>query len=402
MKNVKFKIFFIGALLSLSAALTGCTEAENPVLENSTTPAPTETAEATERETDTEESSETVPTRKETEIMITAEQNETSAESETAAETSAETYPVSAEAPGSVPDSYREDGENGLKVIGRNGHYTGLMGCWGTMENCDKYTAAVNRAKEALPNVNVYSMVIPTSSDFYTPEDVTGFTESQKKKIDHITEGLSGVTNADAYSALAAHLEEPIFSRTDFHWFPLGAYYASEAFAKSAGAENDFAALSLYKPVERGGYLGATAKYANSDNLNSDPETFTLYISPNDERLKTRYYDVSFQNGYDGDLFVTRDASAYYCSFLGADNLIAEIETDVKNGRTLVIFKDSYGNAIVPFLTTCFEKIYVCDPRYIEVNAKEFCENVGATDILFATCTFTPAGPNCSYVQSLF
>ena len=76
--------------------------------------------------------------------------------------------------------------------------------------------------------------------------------------------------------------------------------------------------------------------------------------------------------------------------------------TDCDNGRTLVIFKESYGNALAPFLTSCFESIYVCDVRYFDLNAKEFCESVGATDLLFAVCTFTPAGPNCSYVQNLF
>lgn len=401
MKNVKMKAIVIGLIISL--ILSGCTEAENPTLTNDTAPASSEDTSPPETVSDTEEKSETFTTRKETELMTSTAQKEPAPESAvTSSDTVPETAAISAEAPGNVPDSYREDGENGIKIIGRNGHYMGLMGCWGTTENCGEYAAALNRAKEALPEVNVYSMVIPTSSEFYTPEDVTGFTASQKNKIDHITEKLVNITDADAYSALAAHLDEPIYTRTDHHWQPLGAYYAAEAFAKSAGIESEFAALSEYKEVIKEGYVGSLYNYSESENLHSDPEAFIMYISPNDEELKTVYYDTAFQNGRDSDLFVSRDGGAYYCSFLGSDDRIAEIETGVKNGKTLVIFKESYGNALVPFLTTCFEKIYVCDVRYFETDAKGFCESVGATDLLFATCTFTPAGPNCSYVKALF
>ena len=37
---------------------------------------------------------------------------------------------------------------------------------------------------------------------------------------------------------------------------------------------------------------------------------------------------------------------------------LAEIKTDVKNGRTLVLIKDSYGNALTPYFIGSFEKIF--------------------------------------------
>lgn len=312
-----------------------------------------------------------------------------------------ETTPTVTETPGNVPDSYREDGENGIKIIGRNGHYMGLMGCWGTLGNCERYAAAVNKAASSLSGVNVYNMVIPTSSEFYVPDDITGFTSSQKEKIDHVAKNLSGVTDVDVYSALKSHTDEYIYTRTDHHWQPLGAYYAAEAFAKAAGVGDKFAPLSDYTMVTKEGYMGSLYFYSKSENLNSDPEPFTMYISPNDSALKTTYYNTAFQNGYESDLFVTRDAGAYYCSFLGSDDRIAKIETDCNNGKTLVVMKESYGNGIIPFLTTCYQTIYVCDVRYFDLNAVQFCKDVGATDLLFATCTFTPAGPNVGEVEKV-
>ena len=275
----------------------------------------------------------------------------------------------------------------------------GLMGCWGTFENCERYAAAVNKAAAALPGVKVYSMVIPTSSEFYVPEDITGFTSSQKEKIDHTADKLSGVANVDVYSALKAHTDEYIYTRTDHHWQPLGAYYAAEVFAKAAGVADKFADISEYKKVTKEGYMGSLYNYSKSEKLNSDPEPFTMYISPNDSALKTTYYDTSFQNGKESDLFVSRDAGAYYCSFLGSDDRIAKIETDCANGKTLVVMKESYGNGLIPFLTQCYQTIYVCDVRYFDLNAIQFCKDVNADDLLFATCTYTPAGPNVKEVE---
>lgn len=379
MKNRNFKI--IALALALSGALTfgGCSEGTESEVTGGGTNAPS-VSRSSEENAMTQSSG-----NANTDAV-------TDAEAVTDAPQTTEEVQTPTEVPGNVPDSYREDGESGIKIIGRNGHYMGLMGCWGTFGCCDSYIAAVNKAATVLDGVNVYSMVIPTSSEFYVPEDITGFTASQKEKIDYIASGLSGVTNVDAYSALAAKTDEYIYTRTDHHWQPLGAYYAAKAFAEAGGFTDTFASLSQYKQVTKEGYMGSLYNYSKSENLKSDPEPFTMYISPNDEALKTTYYDTSFQNGYESDLFISRDAGAYYVSFLGSDIEIAKIETDCKNGKTLVIFKESYGNAVVPFLTTSFETIYVCDVRFFDINAMQFCKDVGATDLLFATCTFTPAG----------
>lgn len=373
------KIIAVGLAASL-LVLSGCgEEKDTPIVTEGTSSVITEATTAT-----TETEAKTAPP--ETEATTTE------------AATEAETVAPVTEKLGEVPDDYRGEGDSGIKVIGRNGHYTGLMGCWGTFENCDRYAAAVNRAAAALPDVDVYNMVIPTSSDFYVPSDMTGFTASQKEKIDYINEKLENVINVDAYSALSSHTDEYIYTRTDYHWQPLGGYYAAEAFAKTAGLEG-FAPLSDYTEVTKEGYVGSLGGYA--EILKSDPEPFTMYVSPNNGSLKTTYYDTSFQNGREGNLFVSPDAGAYYCSFLGTDNLIAKIETDCTNGKTLVVMKESYGNALIPFLTQSYQTIYVCDVRYFDLNCMEFCKDAGADDLLFAVCTYTPAGPNIKGVETV-
>lgn len=48
------------------------------------------------------------------------------------------------------------------------------------------------------------------------------------------------------------------------------------------------------------------------------------------------------------------------------DMKIVYINTDVKSGRSLLIIKDSYPNALVPCFTGSFEEIWTADMRYLK------------------------------------
>lgn len=248
-------------------------------------------------------------------------------------------------------------------------------------------------------DVQVYSLVAPTAVSYYLPEEYANYTASETENIDNINSYLNGVKPVDVYNALKPHTAEAIYARTDHHWLPLGAYYAAEAFAKVADVP--FASLSDYDTATKKDYVGSMYTYTESAVLLDNPEEFTYYIPKN--KYKTTYYSTSFTDPTEGDLLMNLDGydnSMYYLVFMGGDDKITHVETDCKNGRTLVIFKDSYGNALVPCLTSSFENIYVCDMRYFELNAIDFCKQVGCTDLLFAMNTFSATGGNESYLES--
>lgn len=269
-------------------------------------------------------------------------------------------------------------------------------GAWG---NEVKYAEDVNAYKEALgKDVNVYSMVLPTNVSFYLPENYLDLVESEKDDIDSIEKNLKNVTHVDAYTALLKHKKEAIYSRTDHHWQPLGAYYAAEEFAKDAGV--DFADISEYKKHILSGYVGTMYGYTKSSTLLENPEPFIYYEPQTD--VEVTQYTSSFTNPTETELFINPenlDSSSYYLVF-GMDDNIRHIRTKCRNGRTLVIFKDSYGNALLPFLTSSFENIYLCDIRYFDINAKSFIEEVEATDVLFAMCTYSAVGQNREHISA--
>lgn len=284
---------------------------------------------------------------------------------------------------------------NNILVVNKRGIML-YGGAWG---NEIKYSEDVNAYKEALgKDINVYSMVLPTSVSYYLPENYLDLVESEKKDLDSIEEHLKDVINVDAYTALLKHKQEALYSRTDHHWQPLGAYYASQEFAKVAGV--DFADISEYNKHVLSGYVGTLYGYTKSSTLLENPEPFIYYEPKTD--VEVTQYTSSFTNPTETELLLnpdTLDNSSYYLVF-GMDDNIRHVKTQCKNGRTLVIFKDSYGNALLPFLTSSFENIYLCDVRYFDINAKSFIEEVEATDVLFAMCTYSAVGPNREYISA--
>lgn len=306
------------------------------------------------------------------------------------------TTTVTTTAPPPIEDNPAADGEMTNNILIANNRGINIYGGgWGLEK---EYARFVNDYKKSLPTVNVYSLTAPTAGSFYTPENYKDLFSSEKDDFDSIAEELVDVFQVDAYSALLAHKNEDIYSRTDHHWQPLGAYYAAQAFAQVAGVE--FPDIKEYQKVILHDYVGTLYGYTQSATLLNNPENF-IYYKPKTELTVTQY-DKYFQNPVETSLFLdttNMDKSSYYLVF-GMDDRIVHVNTSCKNGRNLIIFKDSYGNAMLPVLTGSFENIYLCDIRYFEINPISFAINVDCTDMLFAMCSFSAVGPNRNYINT--
>ena len=304
-----------------------------------------------------------------------------------------ETAPVTTLPNANEPAADNGEITNNIMIVNNRG----LMlygGAWGSEL---VYADYVNEYKERLGNsVNVYSMVLPTAVSFYLPENYKDLSESEKDDLDSMAAAFRGVKHVDAYTALLAHKDEHIYSRTDHHWQQLVAYYAAQAFANAAGVP--FAGFDKYNKVTLQGYVGTIYGFTQSADIINNPEEF-VYFKPKD-KVDVKIYDTAFQNPVDGELFMSTENmsnSDYYLTF-ALDDQIKFLHTGMKNGRTLVIFKDSYGNALPSLLTYSFENIYLCDIRYFDINAIDFIKQVNATDVLFSMNTFS-AVSNQDYIK---
>lgn len=109
----------------------------------------------------------------------------------------------------------------------------------------------------------------------------------------------------------------------------------------------------------------------------------------------------SFDYQYEGSLLYDVDVANSYIRFMGGDDSSVKIKTGVNNGRKLLVVKDSYGNAEIPFYTNSFEEIYVVDMRYFKCNLVNFINDMDITDVLFTMAAYSVVGGNAENIDTL-
>ncbi|MBR0231527.1 MAG: hypothetical protein IJQ53_04810 [Clostridia bacterium] len=255
----------------------------------------------------------------------------------------------------------------------------------------------INNFKKAIGDgVNVYVLAEPLASAFYAPEKYAYAIKNHKDCFEGLRDALEDVKYVDALGALSLHIDEDIYSRTDHHWNALGAYYACKEFAKTAGTPFDD--LSTFTVQSESGIVGSLYAFSKAQVLKDNPDTFVWYIPTRNHSVS--YYNVNnFSGPIMSDKTLFSNASGYI-KFIYGDSYTTDIITDVGNGRRLLVFKDSYGNALAPFLVSMFDEIIIADFREFQVDTRAFIKEHGITDVCFALCAFATVNAG-SYVNKL-
>lgn len=273
-----------------------------------------------------------------------------------------------------------------VKMYGDN---AGVMLFGGNKAMGTRYAELISQYKQALgEDVNVYNIVVPTSVEFYLPKKFNKYSSSEKDAIDHIYSSYTAdVIPIDAYTEISQHTDEYIYLRTDHHWSQRGAYYAYAALVKAMG-ETPKDIDADYVQGTKEGYVGSLYGYTNDPVLKNSPETFTYYLPQGNYR--TWYYDyATLEPIGEGPLIYENTSPQYaYGMFLGSDAIHTKVVTENNTGRKVCVFKESYGNAFVPFLTDSFDEIYVIDIRYFGRNAVDYMKEKGITDVIFINNAF--------------
>ena len=260
----------------------------------------------------------------------------------------------------------------------------------GNRDNAEDYAHTINTLKKLLPDTNVYSMLALTQNTFITPAELEKSKYTELSDSEYISNMLSkDIKVIDTMKALLPHQKENLFFLRDCHWQQLGAYYAAQSFAKSAGV--NFAKLSDYDKYEED-CLGSVYAATQYEGLMYEGETFTYYVPKNE--YTTDYYNEDYEFQFEYPLMPRSDynTTAFYSLFMVADSYIKHITTDVNNDRVLVVLKDDYPSAMIPCLTSSFSEIYVIDVRYCNFNVADFCVEKGATDVLVGMTTENALG----------
>lgn len=258
----------------------------------------------------------------------------------------------------------------------------------------EEYAGVLNEFADSLKKeeVKLYSLIAPTQGEFYMPDFITE-NLSQEKAIEKWARYLRNVRPVFVCSQLRNHTEEEIYNRTDHHWSPLGAYYASQTLASDLHL--DFLPLDEYEPAVVHDYVGTMYKFSGDKEILNYPEDFVYYVPPGD--YVAEFIDYTYTNGRTTGESEIHEApllrnfpdgsGAAYSTFLGGDNHTVKIvNRNDKSGRKALIVKDSYGNAMVPCLVNSFDELHVIDFRYFPHSLLGYVRDNGITDLIFVNC----------------
>lgn len=248
--------------------------------------------------------------------------------------------------------------------------------------NSARYCLLVNQLAQNLAGkAQLYSMLCPISSGVMLTEqrlEEIGCSD-EAKAADWFYRNMDpSVKTVAMVNALKAHNDEYIFFRTDHHWTALGAYYAYREWCKVKGVTPH--ELSFFKETMTfDGFLGTF--YSSSDNnasLAANPDTVYAYV-PNGTNSMTMYTDYNSDRYNEYQWNIVYDVSNYpdgglYDTFAGGDQPFNYAHNEeITDGSSVLVVKDSYANAFIPFLIDHYEYIYWIDFR----NFKSWCEEQG-------------------------
>jgi len=259
-----------------------------------------------------------------------------------------------------------------------------------------RYVAIVNRVAEkyAEKGVRVVSAAPPQAISVMVESEYMGKLGSadQAEIMTYFNENLSeDVYFVDTVSLLREHNDEYIYFRTDHHWTALGAYYVYEAICEQldlepASLEEDF---ELW---DQGRFIGSL--YYKAPKTKALKEDNVYAYNPTDD-MTTRIYKKggsSFEHTVLTDMSKS-NANAKYMTFLAGDHpLVRIVNNDLPDAGNVLVIKDSFGNAMAPFFTMNYHKVYIVDYRYYSESMSSMIKSFEIDDVIFL--------PNVSEIQT--
>ncbi len=219
-------------------------------------------------------------------------------------------------------------------------------------------------------NLNTVSKISAQATASGVPLTVAVVPRRMDARTDILPPLYQSNATAAPYRTLAEELPSAIifesitadtaWFRTDHHWTAEGAYTAYTALASTLGytpyPRTDFTVETVTES-----FLGTTDAAAGILGIKPDKIDLWRYAGDTAFQLTKDGAPTAFAGFYDLAKLETRDG---YGVFLGGNAGMTEIDLGKDDTRpTLLLLKDSYANALIPFLARHY-RILAVDPRY--------------------------------------
>lgn len=228
-----------------------------------------------------------------------------------------------------------------------------------------------------LTDSDVYMAIVPDKG-YYLAEASGHLAMDYDALYRQVVQGMPWATHIDLRPALS--LQD--YYRTDTHWrqehlIP-AAKVLCDALGVTAPGADQYAQTVLDRPFY-GVYYGQAA-------LPMEPETMVLL--ENDLLDNCTVYD--HETGKTGSIYdqTKLEGKDLYEVFLSGSKSLLTIENpNAATDRELIVFRDSFGSAMVPLLLSDYAKVTVVDIRYIQIDVLERFLEFNGQDVLLLYST---------------
>ena len=228
---------------------------------------------------------------------------------------------------------------------------------------CDKY----------LSKANIYSAIIPDKNYYLNDDHLTIDYEKLKTLVN---DKLTNVEYIDIWN----ELDLDCYYKTDIHWRQEKINKVAIKIKSSIVKEKQEEVLYNEENVGKfyGTYYGQIACDVTADDM---------YILTNDMINEAVVYNYETKETL--GIYDKRESNDKYDVYLsGATPLIGIKNPNVKNGKELLIFRDSFGSSLAPLLIDEYEDIILIDLRYMSSQILDkFVEFKDNQDVLFIYST---------------
>lgn len=225
--------------------------------------------------------------------------------------------------------------------------------------------------------LSVHTMLVPTAGSVYRDKLPAYAPEvDQDALFDQAAAIIPGII--DVRETLKNHTAEYLYYRTDHHWTSLGCYYAYQHWREEN--EAPARALSWYcqEPLTNT-FFGTT--YSKANLYTAKPDTITAFLPGDGNKFSVSYNNGQMETNtlYERSYLEKKDK---YSVFLNGNQPITKITSENKNGKKLLLIKDSYANTFAQFAACDFEEVILIDLRHYKTSLDNLVEQEGITDIL--------------------
>lgn len=180
---------------------------------------------------------------------------------------------------------------------------------------------------------------------------------------------MPGIAVPDLTLAMTKQRQKQLFYRTDHHWTAEGVLVAYDCLTEGQGAYRGTPETFCRD------FYGTT--YSKTLDPSLLPDEVKLFPVPETVTATADGVDLPI---YDMEAAQRKDK---YTVFLGGNHGQVNLTGGCRNGKTLLVLKDSFANSLAPLLTADYENVILVDLRYYTGSVRQLLQQTRVDALLF-------------------